>query len=191
VDPVQESQAAEGKTKADHEKHETAVKEVRADCGQQKHGSWGPAAWASGSACDGVGSAAAEAISGPDGRATALQQVDSVIESDSDADAPRNLRLRSDDSGDDHDACRHDVLEVQAVEAELHRCVRCKAAWAPSSPSVMSCLACHGLLCDPCHQRLGKNASRRATKEARKQSRASRGGRDDSPSTFRKASSSS
>jgi hypothetical protein len=48
VDPVQESQAAEGKTKADHEKHETAVKEVRTDCGQQKHGSWGPAAWASG-----------------------------------------------------------------------------------------------------------------------------------------------
>ena len=191
VDPVQVSQAAEGKTQADQEKHETTVNGVGADCGQQKHGSCGPAVWASASARNGVGSAATEAISGPDGGAATPQGVDSGIEPDCDADALRNTRSSSDDSGDDHDACRHDELEVQAVEAELHHCVRCKTSWAPSSPSVMSCSACYGLLCDPCHRRLGKNASRRATKEARRQSRASRCSRDDSPLNFRKASSSS
>jgi hypothetical protein len=50
---------------------------------------------------------------------------------------------------------------------------------------VASCIDCNGLLCDSCHKRLGQNASRRATKTAQRQARASRGRREDSPTNFR------
>ena len=107
-----------------------------------------------------------------------------------DDDTALTTRHRSDDSGDDH-ACPHDTLEVLAVEDEQHQCVRCKKEWTPLSSSVMSCTACNGLVCDHCHRRLGQNASRRATKIAQRQARASRGGREDSPHSFRRTSSSS
>lgn len=101
-----------------------------------------------------------------------------------DSDAVHHTRLRSDDE-DDRVECRHDTLEVLAVEGEQHLCARCEKKWTPSSPSVMSCVDCNGLICDPCHKRLGQNASRRATKTARREARTSRGRRDDSPTNFR------
>jgi hypothetical protein len=101
-----------------------------------------------------------------------------------DDDTASNTRLRSDDSSDDQ-ACPHDTLEVLAVEDEQHLCVRCKKEWTPLSPSVMSCTACSGTVCDLCHRRLVQNASRKATKIAQRQARASRGGRDDSPHSYR------
>jgi hypothetical protein len=101
-----------------------------------------------------------------------------------DPDAVHHPRLRSDNE-DDRDDCRHDTLEVLAVESEQILCARCEKLWIPSSPSVMSCMDCNGLLCDPCHKRLGQNASRRATKTAQRQARASRGRREDSPTNFR------
>ena len=120
---------------------------------------------------------------------TAPKAVSHADGSDGD-DTALNKRLRSDDSGDDQ-ACLHDTLEVLAVEGEQHLCVRCKKEWTPVSPSVMSCTACNGLVCDHCHRRLGLNASRRATKNAQRLARASRGGREDSPCSFRQTSSSS
>ncbi len=100
-----------------------------------------------------------------------------------DSDVVHRSRPRSDDEVD-RDDCRHDTLEVLAVEGEQHLCARCEKKWTPSSPSVMSCVDCNGLICDPCHKRLSQNASRRATKTAQRQVRASRGRREDSPTNF-------
>ena len=101
-----------------------------------------------------------------------------------DSDAVHYTRLRSDYEADRTD-CRHDTLEVLAVESEHHLCARCKKSWTASSTSVMSCTDCYGLLCNSCHERLVQNASRRATKKARRQMRESRGGREASPHHFR------
>ncbi len=97
-------------------------------------------AWVSGSFAPAAGS-----VLGSSGLTTPKH--DPLLADNSDdlgSDAVRRTCLRSDDSEEDREDCRHDTLEVLAVDCEQHTCARCKKSWTPSSPSAMSCTDCNG-----------------------------------------------